>query len=264
MTVHKQLNSFWHPKQLEPGDFHFWQAGTLQLWAKRAPEHEWRIATSRAGEELNEISSGEDPPPPSDAAWKRWAFKEEDATLHVLPAMPDMPVVARPDSPVRIPRGNEITFFVSIPFFLQAHVGPANEIFIYEEPTVVLSKTWFGEPTGGELSYALRTSASRDLQGIKPGQHRVVCPVIVRNRSTEELNFQKICIRSMHVNIHAGATRLWTEEIEVTYLGQNSFSEVTFGKEPPAYEPTLGVLAPARETLARNFLKKSFSSLLSL
>src|SRR5690606_29283651 len=132
----------------------------------------------------------------------------------------------RPDSPVRIPKGNEVTFFVSVPLFLQLHIGPERNILIHEEPTVVMSKTWFGEPTAGELCYALRTGASRDLEGIKKGQHRVVCPVVVRNRSDEELNFQKLCIRAMHVNIHRGNNRLWTEEIEVSYLGKNNFSEV--------------------------------------
>jgi len=264
MTATSQQPEFWKPLSLEPGSWRLWEAGTLQLWAKRAPEHEWRIATARSREEQQIISCGEDPAPAPDAAWKRWAFKEEDATIHMLPAMPDNPVVVRPDSPVRIPKGNEVTFFVSIPFFLQAHVGPSRDLLIYEEPTVVLSKTWFGEPTLGELCYALRSGASRDLNGIKPGQHRAICPVIVRNRSDEELHFQKICIRAMHVNIYQGQNRLWTEEIEVSYLGKNNFSEIAFGKEAPAYEKTHGIVGPAREVLARNFIRKSFNSLLAL
>jgi hypothetical protein len=263
ITDKRQATDFWRQEKLEAGDWLLWEAGTLRLWAKRIMEHEWRIFTSRAPEERQMLNAGQAEEPPAEGAWKRWAFKEEDAVIQIVPVMPDQPVIVRPDSPIRIPRGNEVTFFVSVPVFLQAHIGPERDILIYEEPTVILSKTWFGEPTAGELCYALRTGASRDLHGIKKGQHRAVCPVIIRNRSDEELAFQKLCIRTMHVNIHRGSSRLWTEEIEVSYLGKNNFSEIAFSKSPPAYESTHGILGTARETAPRGFIKRSFETLWS-
>lgn len=263
MTANGPSIDFWQQHRLQPGQHREWQAGMLRLWARRTPGHEWRVASEREFDERQDLSCGQNETPPEQASWKRWAFKEEDEMVQVLPIMPDKPVVVRPDSPIHIPKGNEVTFFVSIPVFLQVYVGPERNILIHEDPTVVLSKTWFGEPVGGELCYALRTGASRDLAGIKRGLHRAVCPVVVRNRSEEELNFQKLCVRSMHVNIHRGNRRLWTEEIEVSYLGKNNFSEITFSKQPPAHEPTHGILGPAREPLARNFIRKSFDSLLA-
>lgn len=264
MTANSQKSDFWGQQKLDAGDWLLWEAGTLRLWTQRLVQHEWRVATRRAPEEKSELAVGQSEQSGDDASWTRWAFKEEDPRFQVVPVMPDKPVIVRPDSPIRIPRGNEVTFFVSIPAFLQLHIGPAREIFLHEEPTVVLSKTWFGEPTAGELCYALRTGASRDLDGIKKGPHRAVCPVVIRNRSEEELNFQKICIRAMHVNVYRGASRLWTEQIDVSYLGKSNFSEIAFSKDPPAFEPTHGILGEARETAPRGFIKKSFDSLWSL
>lgn len=262
MTADLQSEIFWEAQRLEPGDWRVWDAGTLRLWAKR-DRHEWRVFSRREPEEREELTTGQSEEPPADASWNRWAFREEDAVIQLLPAMPALPVVVRPESPIRIPRGKEVLFFVSVPISLQLYIGPGRETFVYEEPTAVLSKTWFGEPTFGELCYALRTGASRSLEGIKKGRHRAVCPVRIRNRSEEELDFQKICIRTLYVSIYRGASRLWTSEVEVGYLGKNHFSEIAFGKEAPRHEPVKGLLGPAREIAPRGFIKKSFESLWS-
>lgn len=260
MTNNGQTINFWAPQTFQPGDWRLWEAGGLRLWVKRE-HHEWRVASSRAEEKEDSLMSQNEEPPLA-AAWRRWAFTNEDAVVTVSPAMPEKPVVVRPDSPIRIPRGNEVLFFVSIPVVLQLHIGPEKSLFIHEEPTLVLSQTWFGQPTSGELCYALRTGASRDLSGIKKGRHRAVCPVLIRNTSEEELNLEKLCIRSMHVNIYRGATRLWTEEISVSYRGEMRFSEINFAKNPPEFERIHGLLGAAREPVPReNFLKKSFDSL---
>lgn len=231
----------------------------LKLWTVHDP-HEWRVHVERKSTESPVASRNEDEPLPEKPSWKRWAFREEDACVWCRPAMPDKPVVVRPEAPLSIPRGNEVMFFVSIPVSLQFLIGPNAEVLIHEEPTVVLSKTWAGEPTSGELAYALRTSASRNLEGIKKGDHRVVCPLLIRNRSEEQLNFQKLALRTMHANIHLGSTRLWCEQIEINYLGKAHFSEIVFGKTAPPHEPVLGLLAGAREPIHRNLLRKSFES----
>lgn len=263
MTADVRGNGFWSAQTLEPGDWRLWRAGALHLWTRRE-QHEWRIASRREEQEAEDLAVGQEERPPEEAAWKRWAFREEDATIRVAPAMPLNPLLVRPDSPIHIPRGNEVLFFVSIPVYLQLYLGPEKTLLIHEEPSVVLSKTWFGPPTGGELSYALRTGCSRELGNIRKGQHRAVCPVMIRNRSEEELHFEKLSIRAMHVNIYRGASRLWTEEIEVSYRGKNVFSEISFGKGEPRFEPIRELLGTAREPVPRgSFVKKSFDSLWS-
>lgn len=264
MITDLQQTGFWEPQTLEPGDWRLWEAGTLRLWVKRE-QHEWRLTTKRRDEEIHELKVSQDEPPPEGASWRRWAFKEEDATITLAPAMPDKPLVVRPDSPVRIPRGNEVLFFVSVPVFLQLYVGAKKDLFIHEEPSVVLSKTWFGPPTAGELCYGLRTGCSRELNSIKKARQRAICPVVIANRSNEEFNFEKLSVRAMHVNVHCGASRLWTEEIGVSYRGENIFSEISFSKEPPTFEPIRVLLGPAREPAPKgSFIKKSFDSLWTL
>lgn len=264
MTAEGQISDFWAAQTLERGETRLWEAGHLRLWA-RHEQHEWRVTGDRNDQERDSLKITRGEPPPAGASWKRWAFKNEYDGISASPAMPDKPVVVRPDSPIRIPPGNEVTFFVSIPVFLQLHLGPKKNLFIHEEPSVVLSKTWFGSPAQGELCYALRTGASRDLDGIKKGPHRAICPILIKNNSPEDLNFEKLCIRAMHVNIYRGARRLWTEEIRVSFRGESQISEISFSKDPPAFEQLGEVLGVAREPAPNgSFLRKSFGSLWTL
>lgn len=254
----------WHAaRSLETDRATCWEAGTLRAWALRT-QHEWRIATSRQ-EEKTAIHTSADEPLPESPAWKRWAFSEEADKIGAEPAMPDKPLVVRPDSPLRIPPGNEVVFFVSVPVWLRFFAGSGrNRTFLTEEPSVVLSKTWFGEPTMGELCYALKTSASRSLEGIKTGDHRCVCPLLLRNDSEAELPFQKLCIRTLFVNIYQGASRLWSEEIRISFRGKDQGSEVSFGSAAPKFEETGERIGDAREIAPKSFIRRSFDTLLML
>lgn len=252
-------HEFWKARTLDSDATIYWELGTLRLWARRTCR-EWRLLpVQEPAEELAGACVADNKPPPETGTWRRWAFKDESPHIAIVPAMPDRPLVVRSDSPVRIPKGNEAAFFFSVPVVTRIYVGPERELLLHEAPTCILSKTWFGEPTGsGELCYSLKTRASRDLEGIRKGDHRVVCPLIIRNQSEEELNFEKLCIRAMHVNIHLGATRLWTEQIEVNYQGRTNCSEITFGKEAPHYERIDRMLGAAREPAPKSRLWRSF------
>lgn len=248
------------PLTLETGKTASWEGGTLRAWALRT-EHEWRIAATRQ-EETSVIRASTDKPLPAAPAWKRWAFSEEAPEIAAIPAMPDKPLVVRPDAPLRIPPGNEVTFFVSVPVWLRFFVGAEpRRIFLTEEPTVVLSNTWFGEPTMGELCYALKTSASRSLEGIKIGGHRCVCPLLLQNDSDAELPFQKLCIRTLYVNIYQGASRLWSEEIRVSFKGKDQGSEISFGSAAPKFEETGERVGEARLVAPKSFIRRSFDTL---
>lgn len=254
---------WYSPVTVNPDAQTYWEAGSLQAWALHSL-HEWRLATVRQ-EEKAAIRTSPDEPLPDRPSWKRWAFSDENAEISAVPAMPDKPLVVRPDSPIRIPRGNQVTFFVSVPIWLRFYVGTGKKrVMLTEEPTVVLSKTWFGDPTIGELCYALRTGASRTLDGIKLGAHRCVCPILIKNSSDHELDFEKLCIRTPHVNIFQGDTRLWSEEIRVSFRGKDQGSEISFSSSPPSFERVGEKAGEAREIAPKSFIRRSFDSLMML
>ena len=49
----------------------------------------------------------------ADATHERYVFRDTKELLNILPALADRPVVTRPATPFYLPRGEEITIFVS-------------------------------------------------------------------------------------------------------------------------------------------------------
>ncbi|MEX2382774.1 MAG: DUF432 domain-containing protein [Opitutales bacterium] len=257
------IATFWRTKIIRPNHCVSWEMGPLRMWLQRWGS-EWRLAFEHR-EESDDVyffSPAAEPPP--ELQWSRWALKKEVAAAEIVPVMQDRPLVIRPETPLNIPPGNDVIFFVSVPVWLKVFIGTSRERLLAEVPTMILSNTWFGEPTEGELCYALRTGASRDLDGVKKGRYRAVCPVLIKNHSPDELDFQKICLRIQHVHVYEGENRLWTNQVTVSYLGKNNFSAIEFKPAAPDYERILRQVGDAREPIHISFIKKSFGNLMSL
>ena len=255
---------FWGERTLEAEASAGWKLGPLSLWVRRR-RYEWWVYTERGGSDELVQKFVEGKPPKEDAAWKRWAFTGEISVVRLSPAAPDRSVVARPETPLRIPPDNEVLFFVSVPLWMRVSVGEqASEMStLTEEPTRVLSNTWFGEPTEGELCYALKTGASRDLDGVKRGSYRFVCPLLVKNHSTEELSFQKVCLPVPYVQLYFGNKRVWSNRISLSYLGKSQFSSVVFDSGAPEYEDGLESVGEPRLKERKSFMRRSFDTLRS-
>ncbi len=255
-------SGFWGERELAPGVCGCWRLGPLTLWARRR-HSEWCVFAERGGEDEFAREFIADRPPKEDAAWKRWAFTGEIDRVSVLPVTPDRSVVARPESALRIPPDNEVLFFVSIPLWVRVTVAGTVPVILTEEATRVLSNTWFGEPTEGELGYALKTGASRGLEGVKPGSYRFLCPLLVKNHSAEELAFDKVCLPVPYLQLYLGGRRLWSNRIALSYLGRSQFSSVAFDEEPPGFEEGLEKIGEPRLHERKGFLRRSFATLRS-
>lgn len=249
---------------MDDGQRVLYEIGPLRLWIQRT-SHEWQIATEGLTGVEDRLAVSRPEWAPVDVVWRRWAFRDESDGAQLEPVMPDRALVVRPESSLVIPPGEEVLFFVSIPLWVRAKVAAASGfITLLEVPTVVLSNTWFGETTDGDLCYALKTGASRSLAGIKRGGYRVVCPLMLRNHSEDQLNFQKICLRTQYVKIYAGATRYWTDSVTITYEGRQQLSTINYGTQAPDHEPISGEIGPAREVVRKNLVQRSFGNLRSM
>ena len=225
----------WQPARLEPEKSYRWAVGPLLLWLRSVGD-ELHLATQR-GDELEHpgrtlvLEPADDAPEALD--WTRWVTQVEapGAEVQVLPIMPDRPAVARPESPVRLPVGSAALFFLSIPVFarlisLDPVLAGETGITLTEAPSVVLSNIWFGEPTGGELCYSLKTTARRRVEDTVTRPHRAVCPVFVRNQAHEELSIQRLRVDLTHLAVFDVGSRLWTNRVNVTYRGERDGSEI--------------------------------------
>ena len=237
--------------------------GPLSLWLRHLGD-EMLMAVERVPE-ADAVDEAAPLAPVGEAApetltWARWVVGADVNVVQLVPAMPDRPVVVRPESPVRIPTGHEALLFVSIPLWVKVTVGESRALALCEEPTVVISGTWFGDPTSGELCYAVRTRARRTLRDSEVRPHRAICPVRIRNTAPEQLDVQRLCVHVEHLRTYDADTQPWTNEVDVTFEGEERPSRVDYAKGPPALGNVGDMLSDARTPLTKGLLRKTLVS----
>ena len=255
----------WDPVNIEEGVLYQADFTTLTVWLKRSGE-DWHLA-SRESEErrhpvpLREIRGKR---VPNDLSFSRWVVGRDATAVRFVPAMPDRPVVVRPASALKVPTDRDALFFTSIPVWIRVTAGSPESITLCELPSMTLSNTWFGDTTAGELCYALRTRAVRTLEEVETKAYAAICPITVRNRAPRELNFERLCVHVEHLSVYQGPHRLWTNQVEVRFQGEEQSSQITIGREAPDHGEQPDKVCDARQPAEKTLLKQSFSVLRSL
>lgn len=257
------ISNLWDPIQLKPEQTLSLQLGPLNLWIHRGRQ-EWHVAYSYEAlleERLSLTVSGEDFP--QGRNWVRWIINDEINEIRLNPRLPDRPVIVRPEMPMCLLPKQSVLFFVGIPVWLSITFGSTQKN-AFEVPTRTLSKSWFGPVTGGELCYALKTTAKLHQGDLLPHTHRAVFPLGIRNTSTEKMNFERLCLRVQYLNVYQGETRMWTGKGRVNYRGEEHRSRVVYARTAPDYDRAGPLLGIAREPMQRGGLLKTFDNLKQL
>ena len=192
--------------------------------------------------------------------WSRWIIGENLGTVQLTPLTPNRALVVRPEVPLSIPTNKEALFFVSFPIWVRITIFTSKQLNLCEIPSIVLSNTWFGDPTYGELCYSLRSRARRQITDADPQPHRAICPVRIRNAALTQLDVQRFSVRVEHLRIYYGPKQLWTNEIGITFKGEGEVSQVNYVEASPNFEPVQEVLSKARTPLKKPILKRSLSN----
>ncbi len=273
----------WSKQVLQPSLTYRWAVGPLEMWL-RGERDELHVATKHGDEaaEAHRLVPFEPCEPSVDGLdWARWIVHPDGTSMperldvQLVPVMPDRAVVARPESPLRLPMGTAALFFVSIPVWVRllghgqarGASGKADEpvLTLSEFPSLVLSNIWFGDAMSGELCYSLTTTARRQIEDESSRPHRARCPVYLRNDSEQELNIQRIRVHVAHLSVFDAGRRLWTNRVNITYKGEEAGSQMEFVPGPPqeADGPAIVVGEP-REPAQRRFWTRAFAALDSL
>lgn len=198
---------------------------------------------------------------PTDA-WIRWAVPaEESLALH--PALPDRLVVVSPEQPFHLPPEGRARVFVRIPLFVRVRTtGEASSATTLEEfPSVVLSDTWWGAFTEGEVGYWLETRARREITPELYSPHLAVCPFTLVNRSTQSLPVERFAVRVAYLTLFGRGNAVWTDEVQVRYRGGPEGSEIRYTGKVPDDAGDVELLADSREPAPRGFHARTFGRL---
>jgi hypothetical protein len=223
------------------------------------------IASQLRGDEIwlvhGRLEAGESGPeiPAGAGEWSRWAAPGRQGELNIVPLPPDRPLVLQPEKPFHLLPGASARIYVRVPVWVQVRIpGPTGPL-LQEIPSLVLSDTWWGTFTEGELCYWLPINARRAAPPEIFLPDRIVCPVELLNQARDELPVEKILLRSQHLTVFKGQGCLWSDEVIVRHRGDEGGSVVEMTGSPPAEAGDARLLAQPRTAPARSFTARTFA-----
>lgn len=237
------------------------QLGPLALWARTAADEVWLAHAPGDGTRADPEPAAE--PPPAEG-WIRWAVPGGTDRISLSPLFPSRPVVAEPELSFRLLPGAEARVFVRVPLWARVWVAAGEERTLTEIPTVVLSDTWWGGFTEGELCYWLATTARRQVPPEVFAPHLAVCPLHLSNRSGEELEVERLALRVAHLSVFSDEGRFWADETRVRYRGEDHGSEIEVAGRPPGEAPSAVRVTGPRSPVSRGFRARTFARLKEL
>ncbi len=260
------MSEMWAPHALEPGKIHALRVGPLQLWLAHRGD-EMHLAARLIDETDARAEPDPDQPAEADvAAWRRWVCGIRPIQIALEPRLPPRPVIVRPAMPVTVLPGEEVAFFVSIPIRVAVLCvrdgGEQREVC--EEPSVLLSNSWFGPPIEGELCYAVKTRARRHLDELRHDAHLAVCPVTIQNSDSRSLTFERLCLRTQSLGIYAGEHHLWTNHGTLVHNSHDGMTTITFETTPPPYDRAKRLLTARREIQKQSRMMRAFGTFKSI
>ncbi|KGE71711.1 DUF432 domain-containing protein [Spirochaeta lutea] len=232
----------WGPIRTDDTTCLYWSFPQCELWIRRVTD-EWFVLTQHAQDYALPVATHHTTDnlpleaaipvdPPEVNGWSRFVTLQQDE-LGLLPALPDRPLVIRPSMSSTLLPGRWAQFFLAIPVWANLVTLKSKEQTIFQEiPLTLLSNTWFGNTTGGELCYALDTPFHRSPDEIQKNPVTAICPLTIKNSSKELLQFQRLCLHVENLELYQEETQLWTNQITVTYKGAELLSQIDIKKTP--------------------------------
>ncbi len=258
-------NDLWSTHELQDGEGLRWHGGPLSLYIQR-DGNDWIVATEYNRLDMDQSARVE---PIDSIPFKlspsRWAFGVERPVIRFCPCPPSRPVLVRTRTPLNIPAGVDLRFYVSTPVSVRMEVAPSRDAadgdWLKIDPiaTVVMSDTWYGDQIAGEFCYSLKTRARRDIEELEPKPYRVVSPLLLRNMSGGSIVCDKLCLRLAHVDFYRDGDAIWSSEIDVKHLGKDKKDIITYASVPPKHLESPVKVAAGKPQAQETFTQRALS-----
>lgn len=251
------MQDIWGKVQLTEGEVHYFKIGDLHLWGTYSNQEVW-LASAYSSELSNNFSEEH---PPDDVSWSRWATRNNANKIEIQPVFPDLSLVVNSEYALKVSPDTQIQIFARIPIWIRISTAE-NDYKLTELPTVLLSRTWFGTFTEGELCYHATTKARRTLSGIDKKPYLVSCPITISNKSATVLDFEYFCFRVERLGMYQYEGEFWADETKIIFHGEDSNSDVIMtGKLPPGIKSEQAVAKP-RQKIQKSLATRTFKRLI--
>ena len=257
----------WGERPLDEGRTLLAALGPLRVWIRASGKELWlasRHVDKAPGATEEAEQKEEEAVDPAAEEWTRWVLPQAPRVLRIVPRLPDRPVIVKPEAAFRLALGARARVFVRVPLWLAVELPGVTDAPALEIPSVMLSRTWFGSFTAGELCYWISSGARVAIEPDRARDYLAICPVRIVNSSEEELAVEKICLRVAGMSLFGLDGQLWSDDISISWRGRDDVSRIVHTGKPPREAAGAQLLGPPRVALRRGLGGQTFSSLRDL
>lgn len=251
-------NQIWGEMNLQPDTVNKWQNGPLVIWFQKLENELW------VGYQY--FSADADPvpeTPPADLNWSRFTIDTPNPKLDICPVFPDRSVVIKTEYPFWLTTKAQVKIYVRVPIWVRVEIKSAK-IKLAEIPVVVLSNTWFGDNTSGQLCYWISSSARQTMEPDAGRQFLAICPINIKNKTEEDLLVEKFCFRVSELSLFYDGEQLWSDETRVNYRGSGDISLIDVTGKAPQEAKSARKIGEPRHPRKKGITQKTFETLKDL
>ena len=262
---------WWQPSTFANNECKGFRIGNLHMFIQRQAK-QWLIATETlAGidDEKLAVQQHHVEMIPGHLQPQRFMFAKSPDICRLVPQLLDRPVVVKTLQPVRIPAGEQATFYISSPVCIRVSLPPSvnlkTELTLTDIAVQRLSDTWFGPSTQvGELCYADKTHARHSKADLKLRPYRAITPVHIHNQSEQMLAIDKISIPVPFLTLFGDLDgSLWTDSLTIQHKSLQSLASFKIGKLATSKPQSATLLSPPRNAAEKHSLIRAFTNMLS-
>ena len=262
------FSNWWGTVSLAEGEIGHWQVGPMDLWLHRDVKDWLFVYTTRnepfATDVAMEVHRDVDRLPVSGVERSRFSFFSTAGELYLQPILADRPVISRPETPLYLPAGESVTFYVSSPLWVNVLLGASMKPLL-DRPIYRPSDTWFGPPTRrGGLGYATKTLALTSMENFPFSPFRAITPVLIQNRARNNLLIEQINLPAPYLTLfQARNGTFWTQTM-VLEREDNDNQELALlklGRGAPLEVGVSTVVAKSRRHADKSVVIRAFSRL---
>ena len=256
---------WWGPVVLQRDGARMFRIGPFELWLERH-SGQW-TAHHRSGKdprderlEIDRDCEDDDVGgvPESGCSVVHFALPSEAQGLSLQPLLADRSVVLTPARPMILPAGGTATLFAASPLWLGLNSLPDQRLLM-ELPLLRPSDTWFGDTNDGELCYASRLLAAREISELLRLPHRAITPLHITNARSEPMFVERINVPVRSLSLFQSADgQLWTEPVRMTSERGSPLATVTRSGAAPAEAGIATRVAEPRDPSGMRFSARVF------
>ena len=185
--------------------------------------------------------------------------------VFLQPSLPDLPITIKPKQVTSILPGCRMEAYIEVPLLLSVYYGTnSKKELLLEFPLEPLSRSFFGSPDNGEISYFLESLLLCDYEAYGKKDSSIYCPLIISNKSMQKLDVERMILRVPLLSIFSSKDYLLSSPVSIAFRGQDMVSQISYLKYSSEKKQQMVSAAPPRQKEDKSLIKKSFYFLKTL